>query len=152
MQQEIASLKADNSLLEEDIIKIIDEVEAAQEEVKKEKERLKSCEKDFGTKEQELAESEKKLNSDVEGLEKQRNEIIGQVDPETRDLYSRVSAKKQGRALARVVGDLCSACQIKLRPQILNEVMGGDRLVSCESCSRFLYIETDSASQDQPAS
>jgi len=148
LQQEIASLKADNSILEEDIIRILDEVEAAGIEVKKENERLKQVEKEYHLFEEDVNQKEKKLKNDIEKYRKDRENITAKIDPEVKERYDLVVRKKQGIGLARVHGDNCGACQMKLRPQVLNEVLLESAMVTCENCSRFLYIEDE----DKPAS
>ena len=140
LQQEIASLKADNSLIEEDVIKILDELESASAAIKTEQERVKQIEKAFQAKEQELGQKEKELK-DVLGIaQKEHDEIIGKLPPETKDLYVRILSKKEGQAMTEVRGEACGACQMRLRPQLLNEVMLKDTLVLCENCSRILFI------------
>jgi hypothetical protein len=141
LQQEIASLKADNSLLEEEIIKTIDEVEAAEEEVKKEKERLKQIEKEFQSREGELAQKEKSLSETINKFQNQREDVAKLVAPEVRSLYDLIVQKKQGLALVKVNGEICGACRLQLRPQLLNEIRLAKELVICENCSRILYIE-----------
>ena len=140
-QQEIASLKADNSLLEEEIIKIFDEVEAADEEVKKERDRVKKIEKDFSILHAALTEKEKKFREDAVHLQKMREEVLSQVPQDVRERYDLIVSKKQGVALVRVNGENCGACQLQLRPQILNEVRLAQSLVLCENCTRILYFE-----------
>ncbi len=141
MQQEIASLKADNSLLEEEIIKIIDQVEAADEEVKKEKERLKSVEKDFQAQENEMNQKEKAIQDAYAGLQSSRDEIVKNIAPEVKNLYDIIVQKKQGLALVKVNGETCGACQLQLRPQLMNEIRLAQSLIVCENCSRILYFE-----------
>jgi predicted nucleic acid-binding Zn-ribbon protein len=141
LQQEIASVKADNSLLEEAIIRLFDEVEAAGEEVKKEKERLKQIEKEFAVKTSELAQTEKTAASEIEDLKKRRIEIMSCVDREIRERYDLIVEKKQGLALVKVTGEICGACQLQLRPQVINELRGGEAIVICENCSRILFYE-----------
>jgi uncharacterized protein len=141
LQQEIASLKADNSLLEEEIIKVIDQVEAAEEEVKREKERLKQIEKDFAAREAELNQKEKTIADSLQGIINQREDIMKQVAPEARALYDLIIKKKQGLALVKVNGESCGACQLLLRPQLINEIRMSQSLVVCENCSRILYFE-----------
>ena len=89
-----------------------------------------------------MHEKEKRLKDSAESLKKQREEILSLVEPEIRTSYDVVVQKKQGIALARVNGETCGACQMKLRAQVLNEVMQGKTLISCENCCRFLYIES----------
>jgi predicted nucleic acid-binding Zn-ribbon protein len=141
LQQEVASLKADNSLLEEGIIHILDEVDAAKEEVRKEKEKLSLVTKSFQEKDNELAGQEKNFQSQLSEMKKQRDEAVAQLPPELGELYQRIASKKQGRALAAVNGENCAACQMSLRPQLLNEIRLGEQIVVCENCSRILYFE-----------
>lgn len=141
LQQEIASLKADNSLLEEEIIKALDSVEAAEEEVRKEKERLKQVEKENQARQTEIVQKEKALAETVEGLKKSREDIVKQVPPDARSLYDLIILKKHGLALVKVNGEICGACQLQLRPQLINEIRLGQSLIVCENCSRILYFE-----------
>ncbi len=141
LQQEIASLKADNSLLEEAIIHILDEVEAAKEEAGKEKEKFAVITKSFQEKDNELASQEKNLKSRLVDLKKQRDDTVALLPPELGELYNRIVVKKQGLALALVNGEVCTACQMQLRPQLINEIRLAERIVTCENCSRILYFE-----------
>ena len=141
LQQEVASLKADNSLLEEGIIHILDEVDAAKDETRKEKEKLVLVTKSFQEKEDEMVAQEKGLQTRLADMQKQREEAVALLPPELRELYSRISLKKQGLALAAVNGESCAACQMKLRPQLINEIRLGEQIIVCENCSRILYFE-----------
>ncbi len=141
LQQEIASMKADGSLLEEEIIKIMDQTEAANEEVKRERERLKTIEKDYQAREGELDQKSKTLLERIETLRKERAVIVEQVQPEARTLYDLIIQKKQGMALAKINGEICGACRLQLRAQLINEVRLAQTLTVCENCSRILYVE-----------
>jgi len=141
LQQEIASLKADNSLLEEGIIHILDEVDAAKEETRREKEKFASITKSFQDQDNEMAGQEKTLQGRLADLKKQREESVAQLPPELGELYSRIALKKHGLALAVVSGEVCAACQMKLRPQLINEIRLGEQIIVCENCSRILYFE-----------
>ncbi len=141
LQQEIATLKADNSLLEEEIIKMFDEVTAAETLVKTERERLKKIEHDFSVRDAELAAKEKQSAAQVDEMKKKREEILKQVSEDVRDRYNLIISKKQGLALVRVKGENCGACHYQLRPQMLNEVRISTTLVMCENCARILYFE-----------
>ncbi len=141
LQQEIASLKADNSLLEEGILYAMDEVEAARDEVRNEKEKFASVTKTFQEKDGEAANQEKDLQARLADLKKQREESVAQLPPELGELYNRIAVKKQGLALATVNGESCSACQMQLRPQLINEIRIGEQIIVCENCSRILYFE-----------
>jgi predicted nucleic acid-binding Zn-ribbon protein len=48
---------------------------------------------------------------------------------------------RDGIAVAEVKNGACSACFMSLRPQMLVELKTTDKLITCESCTRILYIE-----------
>lgn len=141
LQQEIASLKADNSLLEEEIIHILDEVEAAKEEVRKEKEKFLAISKAFQDNDNEMLVREKSLQTSLSDMKQKRDDAVAQLPPELGELYNRIVSKKQGLALARISGEVCTACQMQLRPQLVNEIRLGEQIIVCENCSRILYYE-----------
>lgn len=68
--------------------------------------------------------------------------------------YDRV-AKSRGTAVAEGVDGQCTACQMKMRPQMWNELRdraNDDRIFVCESCGRMLYWDpARDAPQRKPA-
>lgn len=70
-----------------------------------------------------------------------RREALKAVLP--RDFLARfdtIFAARGGVAVARIEGNACGACHVRLRPQIITNVRRGDDLSYCESCRRILYI------------
>jgi len=141
LQQEIASLKADGSLLEDAILTILEEIEHIQGEVREERERLAQVQKASETRKKELESQVDSLKGSLAELNKKRVEIISQAPPEIRELYDRIIEKKGGLALVPVEGDACGACRMEIRPQLLNELKLKEALVICENCSRILCID-----------
>lgn len=74
-------------------------------------------------------------------LEADRARLRTQVEESRLANYDRV-AKARGTALARVIDQRCTACQMALRPQLWNQVRSGEQL-PCESCGRLLYFDED---------
>lgn len=138
---EIANMKADNSVLEEAILLLMDEVESETKQVNAGKESLKIEEKKLAERKAEVAEREKVAQVQMEDLKSKRKAFVGQVSPETSSFYERILAKKSGVALARIDSENCSSCQMKLRAQVLNEVKLQEKIVLCENCTRILYEE-----------
>lgn len=141
LQQEIASLKADGSMVEDAVLAILEEIDKIQREVREERERLTHAEKQLHEKKAELNSRTETLKIQLTDLSKKRQEIIALVSPETRELYDKIIEKKKGLALVSVEGEACSACRMEIRPQLLNELHLKEALVVCENCSRILYID-----------
>lgn len=95
----------------------------------------------------ELAEVDDKL----ERLIAEQNEVEGILDGDLVSQFKRVFAARGGVAMALIVNAACSACHLRLRPQVINEVRKGDKLVPCDSCRRFLYVEEERQEEEQAA-
>lgn len=70
--------------------------------------------------------------------------LRGKIDRKLISLFDRIAKTRQGLAVARVemVGNqtaACSACHVRLRPQLLSDLRMTREAVHCESCKRILY-------------
>ena len=139
LKLEITSLKADNSLLEEAIINLIDEVDVWQAKSEEQKKKLEASETALNQKKQELEEKSNTIRQKIEALTKQKKEKIKEVNPEIASLYEQIVVKKRGLALVKVEGEVCPACQMQLRPQVVNEAKLKEKIILCDNCSRILY-------------
>ncbi|MCM8763663.1 MAG: C4-type zinc ribbon domain-containing protein [Candidatus Omnitrophica bacterium] len=140
MQKEIADLKADNSVLEEAIIKEMEVIDILDKEIGKEKvvleEERKKMEEEVARVKKETEELKTRLNN----LENSRGEFVSKIDLPILTRYERLLENKNGRALAQIIKDSCSGCNMGLPPQVISEVRIGEKVVTCENCMRILYI------------
>jgi len=70
-----------------------------------------------------------------------RDEVFKTLPANLASVYNRLAQRsRDGIAVAEVVNGSCSACFMSLRPQMSLEVKRGDKIITCESCTRILYI------------
>ncbi len=87
--------------------------------------------------ESELTASRKEHDSDT----KKREEVFVTLPAQLAAIYNRMAQRsRDGIAVAAVINGSCSACFMSLRPQMQVEVKRGDQIITCESCSRILYV------------
>jgi predicted nucleic acid-binding Zn-ribbon protein len=57
------------------------------------------------------------------------------------DHYDRISKKHHHIVLAEVRDEKCSACGMRVRPHVFQEMrrMGSEEMFHCETCTRILY-------------
>jgi hypothetical protein len=72
-------------------------------------------------------------------LQAERDGIVKQTTPAIYQRYERVRKARRGVAVAEAVDGRCSACNMTVRLQFLQELKRGDQIMSCESCTRILY-------------
>lgn len=140
LQKEIEGLKADNSLLEEEIIGLLDEIDCAEEDVAREKESLAEKEKELKEEELKVEERMQKIEEELNSLIKERQLVLPRIGPPVLAHYDKVLENREGYALAEVVNDACGGCQMELPPQVINEIRMEERIVSCDVCTRILYV------------
>src|SRR5271169_1177810 len=73
------------------------------------------------------------------GLETRRGELAGVLSEPVLALYERIRTYRTGAAVAEVRDGLCTACNVRLRPQVYNEIRTGETVMTCENCSRINY-------------
>ena len=85
----------------------------------------------------------KKDRSEFDAQSKLRQEAFATLPARLAAVYDRMAQRsRDGIAVAEVVNGSCSACFMSLRPQMQVNVKKGDEIITCESCSRILYINT----------
>jgi uncharacterized protein len=68
-----------------------------------------------------------------------RELLASALNEAVRDTYERVRRGRRGIAVAEVRDGFCTACHVRLRPQMYNDVRINGTVLTCENCSRILY-------------
>jgi hypothetical protein len=68
-----------------------------------------------------------------------RQELRTRVDPKLLKAYDNLYVKKAGKVVSNVQTDFCGVCNIKIRPQVLSEMIMSSDVLICESCGRILF-------------
>lgn len=147
MLSQITSFKTDISVLEEDILKIMDEQDALKGKLAKEKAYLTEEDKKFQEEKKKIDECVKEIEYAISELTAKRNQIIPSIDKRIYSTYERILKGKDGLALVAVkvaAKDYsCQGCYIGVTSQVVNEIKMYDKIVTCESCARILYLEEE---------
>jgi uncharacterized protein len=141
MQHEIDALKADNSLLEEAILKNFDAIDEAGKARKQEQAKLAEEQARFKQEQARIEGELETIRGQIGKLELDRKTLTPDVPPKSLAVYERVLGIRDGLALVPLLNDMCGGCDRRMPPQVVNKVMLKAELVSCESCNRILYFD-----------
>lgn len=74
-------------------------------------------------------------------LNSERARVVAEVPENLLDHYERIAKKHNGVALAEVRDEMCSACGMRVRPHVFQEMRrsASEELFHCETCTRILY-------------
>jgi predicted nucleic acid-binding Zn-ribbon protein len=72
-------------------------------------------------------------------LTKDKSGVRAQIPARLLEIYDTLAQKKNGKAVSLVESEFCGVCNVKIRPQHLNELIASRGISTCESCGRLLY-------------
>lgn len=101
--------------------------------------------------EAEKAEAEKRVGGtrkSLESLTAERQLAVSAMSPEVVKAYERIRRTRGGIAVSEAVEGRCRQCHITLRPQFMQELKRGEKVMYCESCSRMLYWHPPKSVED----
>ncbi len=139
MELEIKGAKADNSLLEEEIIRLLDSVDQAKTKCAAEKGLLSEEEKKVKQELEVIKKRSEEISAALLVQEEKRKAYVPNVEPKIISQYERILKGREGLALVPVKNNSCGGCHMELPPQRVNEIQIQDKLIVCESCARILY-------------
>ncbi len=83
---------------------------------------------------------------------KERQKLAAEISPKLFSVYERIRKRRGYPVLSEAVQGKCSACNIAIRPQYLQELRRASEPKLCESCGRLLYYHpTIDVEAGQPA-
>jgi len=87
-----------------------------------------------------LEEKSKALESQLEGLSKERSELAGKIDEDLLGRFERLFKSKGDAAVVAIEHGVCTGCHMKVTTATAAQVRAGKEIVSCENCGRILYF------------
>ena len=76
-------------------------------------------------------------------LESDRKTHIDDIDESILNQYTRVQKARGGLSVVSITGSACGGCGAFIPPQIVAEVKSNSLARTCDSCSRFLYWDSE---------
>jgi predicted nucleic acid-binding Zn-ribbon protein len=137
---EIEIAKADKDSLEEKVLLLMEEQDALTAELRSAERALADDEARGRERRTALAAEQQQIDADLARLAAERRRASADVDARSLALYEQLLKGRRGVAVARLNGDICEACHVRLRPHVAQQVRRNDSVVQCDSCQRMLYF------------
>ena len=147
---EINTAKVDRNKVEDEAMKVLEEVEREQNEVGAMQVQLEAENQKLEGLRQSSRDTVARLQAEVDALRPARDEAAEDCPPKARDAFERIVDRFEGEALAALAKPdrrreeyICTACNMSLVADVYNKLHSRDDLVFCPSCRRMLYIPED---------
>ncbi len=139
--RETDTLQKQISTLETQVLERMTEIEEVEGVLTERADEINSLESD---REKAMKAFDAELVADKKELDKElhsRHAVFTTLPAQMASVYNRLAQRsRDGIAVAEVVGGSCSACFMKLRPQMQVELKTTDKIMTCENCTRILYL------------
>ena len=147
--KEIEEQRQKNSGIETQLLMVYDEVDEEEKKLAEARKKFELEEKQVEDKKKQLSQKLERAKARLPEEEKRRTEIVPQVKPDALDLYSWLRERMGARVLARAMNEVCQSCFRKLNSQMYNEVLTGEKLLTCPNCNRILVYRDSELLADE---
>jgi hypothetical protein len=140
MLQQIQDAKADVSVIEDNILEVLDEMDKLKSKVDEERLKIKEEEKLFISEKGKIEARIKEIDDRLSQLDTNRKQAVVDIDPKILSQYERILTSRDGLAIVTVKDNSCGGCNMFVPPQVINLIKMYGRIITCETCNRMLYI------------
>lgn len=141
--REIEDAKKANNSREEEIVLLMEQIEAHQNTIAEEQAKCKEGEK-------ELAETEAEMSQQTQEFDTEKTKILEKRETKAKNIsqallkkYDRLRENRKGVAVAGATSAVCQGCFMNIPPQLFNELLREQELLSCPTCNRMLYHKAE---------
>lgn len=141
MQEDVASLGRQRRRIEDEMLALMEETEQLANAVGTLEAQRQGREREL---EEYLAQYQthtRTLAGQLETLRGTREAKAAEIDPDLLRRYERLRPRKDGVAVAAVIGGVCEGCHVAIPEGRAAEILEGQRLFTCEECGRILYVQ-----------
>jgi uncharacterized protein len=124
---------------EDKILEIMEETETKENSIKGAEQELSKKSAELQASIKMTSESAPQLESELARLKEQKTLKESLVGADLLMRYRRIADARRGVALAEAKDELCSACHVRIRPQMYADLIRTETIMACDSCSRLLF-------------
>jgi predicted nucleic acid-binding Zn-ribbon protein len=139
IEQELEYLSRRQSVIEEDALAIMAEVEEREDRQQDAEEVLARAQETHDVSQLELRQKAEELRDRLSSLSVERDEIRKVISSKNLAVYDGLRIQKRGQAVALLENGICQGCRVALPTSLVQRVRRGTELVQCGSCQRILY-------------
>ena len=134
---EDANTKIDS--LEEGIIGEMLSADDIEKEIKAASKKAEEVQAELSRKKDVIFQEQNKAKEKLTDLEAEREQLLPKIPSDHMKLYKQISRAKNGIVLSPVTEEFCTMCHMRVRPQMVNDLIAGTQIITCENCGRILY-------------
>ena len=137
----IDEIKRRNSHIEDEMLALIDQIEAAEQTLQQKNEAYERLKARIRTEKKSLESESEQSRRQLTELDRERDRVAGEVPKDLMRKYETARKRDSGPAVVPVRGTVCEGCNMNIPPQMSNELRRFEDLKFCPFCNRIIYWE-----------
>ena len=137
--KEIEDLNKEKTVFEDKVINLMEQVDALETKYSTSRKEIEEARQQFELDHNEILKILKGLNQGLGKIEKKRGQFSKAVDPGLLKKYDSLRAHRGGIGVSPVIKGVCQTCHLGITPQEFNELLRGNKLMTCPHCTRIIY-------------
>jgi predicted nucleic acid-binding Zn-ribbon protein len=150
MQHEIQAAEQLVRDQEDRLLERMEEQDTLSAELKAAEAALEAAQDEIATEKKVIEDDRTALDQALQKHTADRKALTAQITPAALALFEQLAQHRKGVALSEARNGGCVQCNVRLRPQVFNEVRRMDALIQCDNCSRILYFVPVAAATQAP--
>jgi len=142
LQREIDLTRQANGELEEEIIRILQEIDVIKAQIQTKEAEMATMQEQWRKKQKELEEQIRGIDEAVSQAVMRRQSIASQVTGDLISRYELIFSRRGGTAVVEVSAGICQGCYMNIPPQLWNEIIRNEKLHLCPSCQRIVFVKS----------
>ena len=139
--KEIETVEQENKAIEDDILKLMEKIDAAVAEIKTAETRSVEEAAAITAERKQLEQNMAKLEAELANIERERDELAAHVDAPLLAKYQKRYTSLAGKVVVEARGESCTGCFMSIPPQLFVNVKKNTEIITCPHCSRILYYK-----------
>jgi predicted nucleic acid-binding Zn-ribbon protein len=141
LQREIDVMRQANGDLEEELIKIMQQMDGVKSQIQGKESELAAVREEWQKQQQTLGSQITGIDQAVNEAASRRQMIAAQITGELISRYEMIFSRRGGTAVVEVSGGICQGCFMNIPPQLSNEIIRSEKVHLCPSCQRILFVK-----------
>jgi predicted nucleic acid-binding Zn-ribbon protein len=142
--KEIEKVEKDIGAAEDDILIIMESIDAAATLLKSQNALVEKEKTKFETIKDELQTEIVLIENELKKLKEDRKKITNKIEGGIYNQYMTLMKAARGLAVVEAKNEVCSGCNIHIPPQLFVEIKSNQEIINCLQCKRILYYKKDS--------
>lgn len=139
IEQEVEYLARRQSVLEDDALAAMAEVEEREDHWEAAEEGLTRTQGIHEASQLVLRQEAEEMRNRLSSLTVEREGILAAISSKDLAIYDGLRVQRRGQAVALLENGICQGCRVALPTSLVQRVRRGTELVQCGSCQRILY-------------